>query len=83
MPRVANPTACGILSFMKTQIFVVALALAGAVWMKGLLAQEAATNAAPAAVAASSAGVDAPYAEAPKEISGVDQEAGTPLSFFV
>jgi len=63
------------LSFMKTQIFVVALALAGAVWMKGLLAQEAATNAAPAAVAASSAGVDAPSAEAPKEISGVDQEA--------
>ncbi len=58
---------------MKTQIFVVALALAGAVWMKGLLAQEAATNAAPAAVAASSAGVDAPAAEAPKEISGVDQ----------
>ena len=52
---------------MKTQIFVVALALAGAVWMKGLLAQEAATNAAPAAVAASSAGVDAPSAEAPKE----------------
>ena len=60
---------------MKTQIFVVALALAGAVWMKGLLAQEAATNAVPAAVAASSAGVDAPSAEAPKEISGVDQEA--------
>ena len=63
----------------KSQIVVVALALAGAVWMKGMFAQEAAkpapaepaaTVAAPAAEAQTA---PAAAAEAPKEISGVDQ----------
>ncbi|MBO4709774.1 MAG: MotA/TolQ/ExbB proton channel family protein [Kiritimatiellae bacterium] len=65
---------------MKKQIIVVALALAGAVWMKGIFAQEAAKPAEPASAAAAEAAnapadVAAPAedGEAPKEISGVDQ----------
>ena len=67
---------------MKKQMLVVALALAGAVWIKGMFAQEAAGSApapaAPAAEAAAEAaaepsGEEASEAEAPKEISGVDQ----------
>ena len=62
---------------MKKQMIVVALALAGAVWMKGILAQETAKPAEPApAVAAAPAASEeaAPAeAEAPKEISGVEK----------
>ena len=63
---------------MKKQMLVVALALAGAVWIKGMFAQETAGSApAPAAPAAETAaapsGEEASEAEAPKEISGVDQ----------
>ena len=64
---------------MKKQMIVVALALAGAVWMKGLLAQDAAKPAEPAPAAAAEAAnatADAAAAadeEAPKEISGIDQ----------
>ena len=65
---------------MKKQMLVVALALAGAVWIRGMFAQEAAAQAqaAPAAEAAAEAaaepsGEEASEAEAPKEISGVDQ----------
>jgi biopolymer transport protein ExbB len=60
-------------------MIVVALALAGAVWMKGLLAQDAAKPAEPAPAAAAEAAnatADAAAAadeEAPKEISGIDQ----------
>ena len=66
---------------MKKQMLVVALALAGAVWMKGILAQEAAKPADAAAPAAAEAAAPAEQeaaapaeeAEAPKEISGADQ----------
>ena len=65
---------------MKKQMLVVAFALAGAVWMKGILAQEAAKPAEPAPAAAAEAAAPAASeeaapaeAEAPKEISGVDQ----------
>lgn len=62
---------------MKKQMIVVALALAGAVWMKGILAQEAAKPAEPApavtAEAAASEEAAPAEAEAPKEISGIDQ----------
>ena len=62
---------------MKKQMVVVALALAGAVWMKGMFAQEAAKDAAPAAEAVSAeavaSGEAASESEAPKEISGIDQ----------
>ena len=64
---------------MKKQMLVVAFALAGAVWMKGILAQEAAKPAEPApAVAAettpaASEEAAPAEAEAPKEISGIDQ----------
>ena len=63
---------------MKKQMVVVALALAGAVWFKGILAQEAAKPAEgvepAAAEAAPAEGAEAAAeAEAPKEISGVDQ----------
>ena len=63
---------------MKKQMVVVALALAGAVWFKGILAQEAAKPAEGVEVAAAEAapagGAEAAAeAEAPKEISGVDQ----------
>ena len=65
---------------MKKQMLVVAFALAGAVWMKGILAQEAAKPAEPAPAAAAEAAAAAASeeaapaeAEAPKEISGVDQ----------
>ena len=64
---------------MKKQMLVVAFALAGAVWMKGILAQEAAKPAEPAPAAAAEAAAPAASeeaapaeAEAPKEISGVD-----------
>jgi len=63
---------------VKSQLAVVALALAGAVWMKGILAQEAANpasvEAAPAVEAPAAQAPDA-AAEAPKEISGADQWA--------
>ena len=52
---------------MNKQILIVALALAGAVWTKGMFAEEAAA-AAQAAPAVTNAA-----AEAPKEISAVDQ----------
>ena len=64
---------------MKKQMLVVAFALAGAVWMKGILAQEAAKPAEPAPAVAAEAAPAASEeaapaeAEAPKEISGVDQ----------
>ena len=65
---------------MKKQMLVVAFALAGAVWMKGILAQEAAEPAEPAPAAAAEAAAPAASeeaapaeAEAPKDISGVDQ----------
>ena len=64
---------------MKKQMIVVVLALAGAVWMKGILAQEAAkpTEPAPAVTAeaapATSEEAAPAEAEAPKEISGIDQ----------
>ena len=66
---------------MKKQMLVVAFALAGAVWMKGILAQEAAKPADAAAPAAAEAAAPAEQeaaapaeeAEAPKEISGADQ----------
>ena len=70
---------------MKKQMFVVALALAGAVWLKGMFAEEAAQAASPAAEAAQAAapaaaeaaaapeGAASTEAEAPKEISGADQ----------
>ena len=57
---------------MKKQMIVVVLALAGAVWMKGILAQEAAKPAEPAPAVAAEAAAPA-EAEAPKEISGIDQ----------
>ena len=59
---------------MKKQMVVVALALAGAVWFKGILAQEAAKPADGAEVAAAEAApAEGAEAEAPKEISGIDQ----------
>jgi len=64
---------------MKKQMIVVVLALAGAVWMKGILAQEAAKPAEPApavtaeAAPATSEAAAPAEAEAPKEISGIDQ----------
>ena len=64
---------------MKKQMLIVAFALAGAVWMKVMLAQDAAaqTNAPAQAAAAAAAGAtaapEAVAAEAPKEISGLDQ----------
>ena len=66
---------------MKKQMLVVALALAGAVWMKGILAQEAAKPADAAAPAAAEAAAPAEQeaaapaeeAEAPTEITGADQ----------
>jgi len=64
---------------MKKQMIVVVLALAGAVWMKGILAQEAAKPAEPApavtaeAAPATSEEAAPAEAEAPKEISGIDQ----------
>ncbi|MBR1921682.1 MAG: MotA/TolQ/ExbB proton channel family protein [Kiritimatiellae bacterium] len=67
---------------MKKQIVAVALALALAVWMKGIFAQEAAKAAegaaaqqasAEVAAAGDGAGTDASADGAPKEISGVDQ----------
>ena len=64
---------------MKKQMLIVAFALAGAVWMKVMLAQDAAaqTNAPAQAAAAAAAGAtaapEAAAAEAPKEISGLDQ----------
>ena len=65
---------------MKKQMLVVAFALAGAVWMKGIRAQEAAKPAEPAPAVAAEAAAPAASeeaapaeAEAPKEISGVDQ----------
>ncbi len=76
---------------MKKQILVVALALACAVWLKGIFAQEAAKSApapeAPAAEAAAQPGAAA-EAEAPKEISGVDQwklywEQGGNTMYFI
>ena len=63
----------------KSQLVVVAFALAGVVWMKGMFAQEAAKPApaepaaAVAAPAAEAQAAPAAAAEAPKEISGVDQ----------
>ncbi|MBR2714076.1 MAG: MotA/TolQ/ExbB proton channel family protein [Kiritimatiellae bacterium] len=66
---------------MNKQILIVALALAGAVWTKGMFAEEAAaaaqaapavTNAAAVAADGEAASADA-AAEAPKEISAVDQ----------
>ena len=65
---------------MKKQMVVVALALAGAVWFKGILAQEAAKPAEGAEVAAAEAapaeGAEAAAeAEAPKEITALDQWA--------
>ena len=65
---------------MKKQMVVVALALAGAVWFKGILAQEAAKPADGAEVAAAEAapaeGAEAAAeAEAPKEITALDQWA--------
>ena len=65
---------------MKKQMIVVALALAGAVWFKGILAQEAAKPAEGAEVAAAEAapaeGAEAAAeAEAPKEITALDQWA--------
>ncbi len=63
----------------KQMLVVVAFALAGAVWMKGILAQEAAKPAEPAPAVAAEAAPAASEeaapaeAEAPKEISGVDQ----------
>ena len=67
---------------MNRQLLIVALALAGAVWMKGMFAQEAAKGADAAPTAAPVAAETAPAAadvavseaaEAPQEISGVDQ----------
>ena len=78
-------------------MLVVALAFAGVVWMKGILAQEAAKDAAPAqaqaveAAAAPAEGAEAApaeEAEAPKEISGADQwklywqQGGTTMYFI-
>ena len=65
---------------MKKQMLVVAFALAGAVWFKGILAQEAAKPAEGAEVAAAEAapaeGAEAAAeAEAPKEITALDQWA--------
>ena len=63
---------------MNKQILVVALALAGAVWTKGMFAEESAaaapavTNAEAVATDGGAAPADA-VAEAPKEISSVDQ----------
>ena len=62
---------------MKKQMLVVAFALAGAVWFKGILAQEAAKPAEGAEVAAAEAapaeGAEAAAeAEAPKEITALD-----------
>lgn len=63
---------------MNKQILIVALALAGAVWTKGMFAEEAAaaaqavTNAEAVATDGGAAPADA-VAEAPKEISSVDQ----------
>ena len=65
-------TKQGAMQKMKRQMLIVAIALAGAVWMKGTLAQEAA--AAPAAEPTQvAAAADGEQAEAPKEISGADQ----------
>lgn len=64
---------------MKKQMLIVAFALAGAVWMKAMLAQDAAaqTNAHAQAAASAAAGApaapEAAAAKAPKEISGLDQ----------
>ena len=65
---------------MKKQMLVVAFALAGAVWFKGILAQEAAKPAEGAEVSAAEAapaeGAEAAAeAEAPKEITALDQWA--------
>ena len=76
----------------KSQLVVVALALAGAVYVKGIFAQEAAKPAAAeeaaAAVAAPAAEAPAAQAEAPKEISGADQwklywEQGGNTMYFI
>lgn len=60
---------------MKKQITVVAIALALAVWMKGLVAQESAkpSDPAPVAVAEAADATAAAGKETPKEVSGMDQ----------
>ena len=52
---------------MKKQMLVVAFALAGAVWMKGILAQEAAKPAEPAPAVAAEAAPAASEEAAPAE----------------